>query len=139
MKIAAVAILITSVVTANALQTGIASVYGPRDSGGLIASNGERISQMGMTAASLDLPIGSLALVENRRNGRHIIVRINDHGPYKDGRIIDLTKAGAEKLALNGLGEVTVALAPCLFDERFNAAIWTNKPVDRPGCSEETP
>ena len=89
---------------ANA-QSGIASVYGYR--GGKTA-NGERVSPHQFTAAHKSLPFGTRVRVTNRRNGRSVVVRINDRGPFVRGRIIDLTPAGAQALGFSGLAPVTV-------------------------------
>jgi rare lipoprotein A len=84
-------------------QSGIASIY----SGGRTA-NGERASPHGLTAAHRTLPFGTHVRVINRRNGRSIVVRINDRGPFVRGRIIDLTPAGARALGFSGLTPVEV-------------------------------
>ena len=84
-------------------QSGIASIY----SGGRTA-NGEHASPHGLTAAHRSLPFGTHVRVVNRRNGRSIVVRINDRGPFVHGRIIDLTPAGARALGFSGLARVEV-------------------------------
>jgi len=84
-------------------QTGIASVY----SGGRTA-NGEKASAHGLTAAHRSLPFGTLVRVTDRSNGRSVVVRINDRGPFVRGRIIDLTPAGAHALGMDGLANVSV-------------------------------
>jgi rare lipoprotein A len=84
-------------------QSGIASIY----SGGRTA-NGEHASPHGLTAAHRSLPFGTHVRVVNRRNGRSIVVRINDRGPFVHGRIIDLTPAGARALGFSGLAPVEV-------------------------------
>ena len=73
--------------TASA-QDGIASVY----SGGLTA-NGERAAASGLTAAHRTLPFGTEVTVVNHDNGRSVVVRINDRGPFVRGRVIDLSPA----------------------------------------------
>jgi len=90
-------------------QSGIASVYGYES--GKTAS-GERAAPGGLTAAHRTLPLGSHARVTNTRNGRSIVVRINDRGPYVAGRIIDLTPAAAHALGFSGLAPVTVDRVP---------------------------
>ena len=75
-------------------ECGVASWYGL---GGLTAS-GEDIAPGALTAAHRTLRFGTLVKVENLRNGRAVVVRINDRGPFVSGRAIDLTRAGAEKL-----------------------------------------
>lgn len=84
-------------------QSGIASVY----SGGLTA-NGEHASPRGMTAAHKFLPFGTRVRVTNRKNGRSVVVRINDRGPYVRGRIIDLMPAAARALGFSGLAQVEI-------------------------------
>ena len=84
-------------------QSGIASIY----SGGRTA-NGEHASPHGLTAAHRSLPFGTHVRVINRRNGRSVVVRINDRGPFVRGRIIDLTPAGARALGFSGLAPVEV-------------------------------
>ena len=88
---------------------GIASWYGRRYHGKQTAS-GETYDMYQMTAAHPVLPIPSYARVTNLRNGRSVIVRINDRGPFLDGREIDLSYAAAYKLRIigSGSGEVEV-------------------------------
>jgi hypothetical protein len=62
----------------------------------------------GMTAAHRTLPFGTLARVTNVRNGRSVVVRINDRGPFIPGRVIDVSAAAAQALGMNGLAPVTV-------------------------------
>jgi rare lipoprotein A len=85
-------------------EAGIASVY----SGGLTA-NGEHASPHGFTAASRTLPFGTRVRVTNVANGRSVIVRINDRGPYVRGRIIDLMPAAARAIGFSGLAHVQLA------------------------------
>jgi rare lipoprotein A len=63
----------------------------------------------GMTAAHKSLPFGTIVKVVDQRSGRSIQVRINDRGPFVRGRIIDLTRAAAQRLGLNGVGKVCIA------------------------------
>jgi rare lipoprotein A len=88
--------------TANA-QSGIASVYS-----GEKTANGEFAYPGRLTAAHKTLPLGTRVKVTNKRNGKSVVVRINDRGPYVRGRIIDLTPAGARALGFNGLAQVDV-------------------------------
>jgi len=78
-------------------ERGVASWYGPGFHRGQ-TSNGERYDMYGMTAAHKSLPLPSWVEVTNLRNGRSVTVRVNDRGPFKDGRIIDLSYSAAEKL-----------------------------------------
>jgi rare lipoprotein A len=90
---------------ANA-QSGIASVYGYD---GQKTANGERASASGLTAAHRSLPFGSHVRVTNKRNGKSVVVRINDRGPFVNGRVIDVTPAAARMLGFSGLAPVDVA------------------------------
>jgi rare lipoprotein A len=86
-----------------------ASWYGPKFHGKLTA-NGEIYDQMALTAAHKSLRFGTLLKVTNPRNGRSVIVRINDRGPYIDGRDLDLSKAAAIELGMlkKGVGRVKI-------------------------------
>jgi len=80
-------------------ERGIASWYGISFHGRL-AANGEVFDMEAMTAAHRTLPFGSMVRVVNLLNGRHVRVRINDRGPYVNGRILDLSHAAAAKLEM---------------------------------------
>lgn len=88
---------------------GIASWYGPGFHG-KITSSGERFNQNAMTAAHTILPFQSEIEVTNLRNGRSVVVRINDRGPFSSSRIIDLSRAAAVKLDMIGTGTTRVRL-----------------------------
>lgn len=88
-------------------QVGKASWYGPGFHGKKTAS-GEIFNQNALTAAHPELPFGSKVKVTNLANGKKVVVTINDRGPYHDDRIIDLSKAAARKLALEGTTRVSV-------------------------------
>ncbi len=88
-------------------ETGIASWYGP----GFhekITANGEQYDQNELTAAHKTLPMPSLVRVTNLDNGRSIVVRVNDRGPYANGRIIDMSRRGAQLLGFDGVGTAKV-------------------------------
>ena len=87
----------------NGVQVGIASWYGPGFQGNRTA-NGEIYDQFELTAAHPSLPLGTRAMVTNLANGRAVEVRINDRGPFVDGRAIDLSYAAARTIGLVGLG-----------------------------------
>jgi rare lipoprotein A len=87
----------------HAEQRGIAAVYSYK--GGRTAS-GELSRPAEMTAAHRTLPFGTKVKVTNQRNGRTVIVRINDRGPFTPGRVIDLTPAAANQLGFSGLAHV---------------------------------
>ncbi|MGL4397146.1 MAG: septal ring lytic transglycosylase RlpA family protein, partial [Hyphomicrobium sp.] len=82
-------------------QSGMASWYGGKFHGRKTA-NGERYNQWSMTAAHKTLPFGTRVRVTNARTGNSVVVRINDRGPFIKGRIIDLSKAAANQLGING-------------------------------------
>jgi rare lipoprotein A len=88
---------------------GIASWYGP-DFDGWATANGEIYDMYAMTAAHRTLPLGSLVKVTNVKNGKQIRVRINDRGPYANGRILDLSYGAAAVLEMtsDGVGPVQV-------------------------------
>lgn len=88
-------------------EVGIASWYGPTFHGKDSAS-GEPFDENAMTAAHPTLPIPSLVRVTNLDNGRSVVVRLNDRGPFVDDRIIDLSKAAAGSLDMHGPGTARV-------------------------------
>ncbi len=91
--------------------TGMASWYGPGFHGNYSA-NGEVFNQYALTAAHPNLPFGTLVKVTNMTNGRSVVVRINDRGPYAGGRIIDLSRGAAEALGMvsTGVAQVSVEI-----------------------------
>jgi len=93
----------------KALLRGIASWYGESFDGRTTA-NGERFDMYAMTACHPTLPFGSMVRVVNLRNGRSVIVRITDRGDLAEGRIIDLSFAAADKLAMTNSGLAPVVL-----------------------------
>lgn len=78
-------------------RTGMASWYGPAFHGRMTA-NGEIFDQFALSAAHPTMPLPSYARVTNLKNGRSVIVRVNDRGPFAHNRIIDLSRAAAEAL-----------------------------------------
>ncbi len=88
-------------------QRGMASWYG-KDFHGLATANGERYDMYAMTAAHRTLPLGTVIRVTNALNGHQVQVRINDRGPYKAGRILDLSFAAAIELAMDNAGVAPV-------------------------------
>ncbi|HTY02960.1 MAG TPA: septal ring lytic transglycosylase RlpA family protein [Rhodocyclaceae bacterium] len=89
--------------------TGVASWYG-RKFHGQKTSSGEPYDMYGMTAAHPTLPIPSYARVTNPANGRSVIVRVNDRGPFHAGRVIDLSYTAAWKLGYVGNGSTQVVV-----------------------------
>jgi len=93
-------------------QTGIASVYGNGDGyAGRKTASGERMNPGALTAAHKTLPFGTRVTVVNQRNGKQVVVRISDRGPFVRGRIIDLTPAGARAIGISGLAPVKLTVA----------------------------
>lgn len=95
--------------TGRALQKGMASWYGPGFHGRRTAS-GERFNSYEMTAAHRYLPFGTRLRVVNESNGRSVVVRVNDRGPFTHRRIIDLAKGPAQALGLTSTGTGYVSL-----------------------------
>jgi rare lipoprotein A len=93
--------------SASDKQIGKASWYGPGFHGKKTAS-GQRFNQHALTAAHPRLPLGTRARVTNLHNGKEVEVTINDRGPHGSGRIIDLSRAAAKKLAMGGTARVRI-------------------------------
>jgi rare lipoprotein A len=91
------------------VQTGYASWYGKAHQGRLTTS-GEIYDMYKLTAAHPALPMGTRLHVTNLKNGRSVSVRVNDRGPFVDGRILDLSYAAARKLGVIGDGVVLVRI-----------------------------
>ncbi len=108
-------------------ETGIASWYGPGFHGKLTA-NGEKYNQKAMTAAHKTLPLPTYVRVENLENGKEIIVRVNDRGPFSKGRIIDLTEEGARRIDMLKKGTARVRISVLSEDE--NCFVSGGKEVD---------
>jgi rare lipoprotein A len=94
---------------AQAVSNGEASWYGPGFHGRLTA-NGEVFNQNALTAAHRSLPFGTRVRVINENNGRSVVVRINDRGPFIGGRVIDLSAAAADVLGIKSSGVAPVKL-----------------------------
>jgi len=90
-------------------EIGMASWYGDQFNGRPTAT-GERFDMHGLSAAHKTLPLPALVEVTNEANGRSIVVRVNDRGPFADSRIIDLSRGAAEQLDMlsRGVGQVRV-------------------------------
>jgi len=105
------------------LEQGVASWYGPNFHGRR-TSSGETYDQYAMTAAHKSLPLPTYAEVTNLSNGKSLIVRINDRGPFHDNRIIDLSYSAATRLGIvaRGTGLVEVrAIDPIKYAKRASA------------------
>lgn len=90
-------------------EVGIASYYA-KALHGRSTANGERYDMQALTAAHPRLPFGSRVRVTNLDNGRSVVVRINDRGPYVEKRVIDLSYAAARELQFIGQGTTRVRL-----------------------------
>ncbi len=113
-------------------RTGVASWYG-NDFHGRKTANGEFYDMNALTAAHPTLPLPSLVWVTNTSNGRTILVRVNDRGPYVNDRLIDLSRASARALGYEGrgLGRVRVRYAgpaPLDGDDRREVAYLRAQP-----------
>jgi rare lipoprotein A len=93
----------------NLVETGIASWYGPGFHGGRTAS-GEEFNTNELTAAHRTLQLPSLVRVTNLENGRSVIVRVNDRGPFARGRVMDVSSRAADLLGFKGRGTAKVKL-----------------------------
>jgi rare lipoprotein A len=93
----------------GSIQTGLASWYGP-DFHGKPTSNKEIYNMYDLTAAHNTLPFGTQIMVTNLDNGKSVVVRINDRGPFVGNRIIDLSFAAARVLGMVGPGTAPVKI-----------------------------
>ncbi len=116
-------------------ERGIASWYGSAFHGKPTA-NGEIFDMYGMTAAHPTIPLPSYARVRNPANGREVVVRINDRGPFHPGRIIDLSYAAAVKLDVRGVS--TVELRRLTADE-IRRGNWDNPARAEPAPAPQPP
>ena len=89
-------------------EEGLASWYGAAHDGKRTASGEPFDADGGRTAAHKTLPFNVCAEVENLRNGKTVLVRINDRGPFTPGRVIDLSRAAAKKIGLTDVGVAKV-------------------------------
>lgn len=91
------------------IATGRASYYG-RELAGNRTASGERFNPRLLTAAHRKLPMGSKLRVTNLANGRSVVVRVNDRGPFHGARIIDVSLAAAEEIGMIGSGTANVSV-----------------------------
>jgi rare lipoprotein A len=110
-------------------ETGIASWYGPGFNGKNTA-NGETYDENALTAAHKTLPLPTMVRVTNLENGRSIEVRINDRGPYAPGRIIDMSRRGAQLLGFAEKGTARVRVQVMKEDSQLMAAAASAKGGD---------
>ena len=109
-SIAATSLFALAFVLPAHAESGFASVYANGDGHAWSkTANGERVNPDALTAAHRTLPFGTKVAVTNKKNGRSVVVRINDRGPFVRGRVIDLTPAAARVLGFNGLAPVSLS------------------------------
>ena len=102
-----------------------ASWYGPKFHGKFTA-NGEVYDQMALTAAHKFLSFGTLLKITNPKNGKSVIVRINDRGPYIEGRELDLSKGAAIELGILKKGVARVKVQEVALSARNNPTVMVN-------------
>ena len=95
--------------TKGAYQVGYASYYA-HDFNGKPTASGEIFDMNGLTAAHRELPLGTIIRVTNLNNGRSVIVKVNDRGPFVEGRILDLSLGAARRLDMVKDGVVKVKI-----------------------------
>jgi rare lipoprotein A len=104
-------------------EIGVASWYGHPFHGRRTA-NGERYNMHAMTAAHPTLPLPSYVRVRHLGNGREVVVRVNDRGPFRARRVIDLSHAAARKLRITGIAQVEVVR---LTHDEIRSGAWRQK------------
>ena len=117
-------------------ERGVASWYGKKFHGQL-TSNQERYDMYAMTAAHKSLPLPSYVRVRNLKNGKSIVVRVNDRGPFVDNRLIDLSYAAAVKLDMITAGTSLVEVTAISFDEPPAAQSAEPEIVNEPSTEAE--
>jgi rare lipoprotein A len=85
-------------------------------------SNGEKYDKHDFTAAHRSLPFNTLVLVTNKANGKSVVVRINDRGPFKRSRVIDLSYAAAKKIGMVSFGIVPVRLTVLNYFDQYQCS-----------------
>jgi len=114
-------------VSGDYTETGVSSWYG-KDFHGKKTANGEIYNMYDMTAAHKTLPIPTFIHVKNLDNGKEVVVRINDRGPFSKGRILDLSYAAAETLDMINSGTAQVKLT--VLSQTTNRLRTENKDID---------
>lgn len=103
--------LTTSLTALGQIQSGKATYYG-RNATGRMTANGERLHHDSMTCAHRTYPFGTLLQVTNTQNGKKVVVRVTDRGPFAPGRIIDLSWGAARELGILQQGVCPVTVEP---------------------------
>jgi rare lipoprotein A len=104
-------IILTMATLASAVEYGNASFYSIKSNKGVATASGEKLSDNKLTAAHKKLPFGTIVEVKCVKTGKSVKVKINDNGPHIKGRIIDLSKAAAQKLGMINKGVVKVKVS----------------------------
>jgi len=91
-------------------QEGQASFFEAGQDGNTRTKSGEPVDPQGYTAASRDLPLGTVATVTNQKTGKSVDVRINDRGPTRPDRIIDVSEQAARELGMEDAGVASVVI-----------------------------
>lgn len=117
--------VITSAIKLIDRGTLKASWYGPRFHGKFTA-NGEVYDQMALTAAHKSFRFGTLLKITNPKNGKSVIIRINDRGPYIEGRELDLSKGAAIELGILEKGVARVKVQEVALAEINNPTVMVN-------------
>lgn len=105
-----IAVLMTSAFCNTLYKTGVVASYYAEDFHGKKTSNGEVFNMWGMTCAHKMLPFNTMLKVTNLSNGKSVVVRVNDRGPFVANREIDLSKGAASKISMIGSGTAKVKL-----------------------------
>jgi rare lipoprotein A len=119
-----------TIVSVGDEYSGRASWYGP-DFDGKQTSSGETYNMYEMTAAHKTLPMNTIVQVTNQENGKSIVVRINDRGPFVESRIIDLSKEAATRLNIVGRGTAMVSLKVLGFGQNASRVIPNQHELDK--------
>lgn len=104
---AAAGLMVAMSVSPASAQCGRASWYALHSK----TASGERMNPSAMTAAHRSLPFGTKLKVTNKNNGKSVVVRINDRGPFIKGRVLDLSKGAARELGFVNSGHTSVCMA----------------------------
>jgi len=118
-----------TVVNVGSEYDGVASWYGP-DFHGKKTSNGETYNMHALTAAHKTFPMNTVVKVENKKNGKNVIVRVNDRGPFVGNRIIDLSKAAATDIGMIAEGTAPVRLTVLGFGGKIETLTNPNDSVE---------
>ena len=100
--------LLATTMLANDIEYGKASFYSVKSNRGTMTASGEKLSDTKLTAAHRTFPFGSIVRITNLSNGKSILARVNDRGPFVSGRIIDVSVAAATILDFKQKGIIKV-------------------------------